>query len=104
MSERDVSYIKVEDDIVGIVGLKNVLEEMAVELAQRQKEDIGSELLNRLERNNYIPEKARESYAKALVREFRKFMGQPVAEASTGDSETKLMGKTCCCGPGPKGR
>ena len=95
MPEEDISRIKVNNSIVGIVGLKGVLEDMAKDFAHRPDEEVGPELVKRLGKENWIPEESRAKYAQALVREFRKFLGQPVDEGPSNDLEIKVLGPGC---------
>ena len=80
MSKDDVKQIKVGSHTTGIIGLENVIEEIAKEFAEKQDEEIQAELLKRLSKNNYITDRTRESYGKAFLREFNKFVGKPYAE------------------------
>ncbi len=95
MGQDDVVQIKVDGHGVGIIGLKRVMEDMAEAYAQKSDEEVGSELLSRLRRKNYIPDNAAEGYKRAFVREFRKFLGQPFEEDSSGGIEIKVLGPGC---------
>lgn len=52
MSQDDVTQIKVGGQPTGIIGLKNVLSDMAEEYGDRPDQDIMKELLNRLGKKN----------------------------------------------------
>jgi len=95
MSKDDVTQIKVGGASVGILGLKAALEDMAEQYRDRPDQEIQGELLSRLRENNYIPEKAREDYAKAFLREFKRFVGQPFEEESPEALEIKVLGAGC---------
>ncbi|MGD9041205.1 MAG: thioredoxin family protein [Desulfobacteraceae bacterium] len=95
MADDDVMQIKVDTFTVGIIGLKAVMEEMAREFADKPDEEIQSELLKRLSRRNYISNKAKDGYAKAFLREFRKFLGRPYEEGISGGLEIKVLGAGC---------
>lgn len=95
MGQDDVIQIKVDGHGVGIIGLNTVIEDMAEEFSARSDEEVGTELLKRLRRKNYIPESATESYKRAFVREFRKSLGQPSEEDSFGGIEIKVLGPGC---------
>ena len=94
MSQEDVTQIRVEAHSVGIIGLSTVLKDMAEEYADRPDEEVGEELLKRLSRKNYIPSRVRESYKKAFLREFKKFLGKPYEEEPEG-LEIKVLGPGC---------
>lgn len=85
MSENEVTQIRVKDYRVGLVGLKKILAEVAAAYAGRPDEDCREELLRRVAAGNYVPDRAREDYGRALLREFYCFLGRPVpAETSIG--------------------
>lgn len=95
MSESDIAQIKIDGQSVGIIGLKNVIEEMAEVYAEKNDDEIKTELLNRLTQRNYIPDHAKKRYGQALVREFRKFLGQPYEEDSSERLEIIVLGPGC---------
>jgi len=95
MSQNDVTKIKVGGTPVGVTGLESVMKDMAQEYGDRPDQEIQEELLSRLSKKNYIPEKAKEDYAKAFLREFRKFLGQPFEEDTAEGLEIKVLGAGC---------
>ena len=95
MSQDDVTPLRVGDTSVGIVGLKAVLEEVAGKYGEESDQKLVEELLIRLERLNYIPEKAREGYGKAFLREFKRFLGLPFQDEASGGLEIKVLGPGC---------
>ena len=95
MSKDDVMQIKVGRHTTGIIGLKNVVEEVAKEFADKQDEEIQAELLKRLSKKNYISDRTRESYGKAFLREFNKFLGKPYDEDGSEGLEIKVLGPGC---------
>ncbi|MES0445924.1 MAG: thioredoxin family protein [Desulfobacterales bacterium] len=95
MSKDDVKQIKVGSHTTGIIGLKNVVEEVAKEFAEKQDEEIQAELLKRLSKKNYISDRTRESYGKAFLREFNIFLGKPYDEDGSEGLEIKVLGPGC---------
>lgn len=95
MSENEVTQIRIKGNLVGIIGLQNIMAAMATDYQQKSDELIGSEMVRRLAVKNYIPDSARADYAKALVREFRKFMGQPVEEEAITELSVIILGEGC---------
>ncbi len=95
MSKDDVKQIKVGGHTTGIIGLKNVVEEVAKEFAEKQDEEIQDELLKRLSKKNYISDRTRESYGKAFLREFNIFLGKPYDEDDSEGLEIKVLGPGC---------
>ncbi len=95
MSEDDITRIKVNEQSVGLVGLKQAMEQMAEQYAQRPDDKVRAELINRLSRTNYIPPSARDKYGKALLREFKKFLGEPFEENNAQGVEIRVLGAGC---------
>ena len=80
MSHDDLVKIRVNQQHVGIMGLKKVLEAHGHRYAQKPDEEVEAELVKRLSKANYIPDSAKEAYGKALLREFNKYLGRPYEE------------------------
>jgi len=80
---------------VGIMGLKTVMEEMAEEYGDRPDQEVVETLLNRLGKRNYIPEKVKENYGKAFLREFKKFQGKPYEDEVQEGLVIKVLGPGC---------
>jgi len=95
MTEKQVARIKVGQFGVGIIGIKELMEEMAEGYANKDNMEIQEHMLEQLAKNNYIPSGAKEEYGRAFLREFRKFMGQPYEEESRGEVEIKILGPGC---------
>jgi len=95
MSQEDVVQIKVDRHAVGIMGMKTAMEAMAKEYADKPDDEAGSELLKRLSKKNYIPNRVKENYAKAFLREFKKFLGKPYEQEVSGGVEIKVLGQGC---------
>jgi small redox-active disulfide protein 2 len=95
MTQDEVSQIKVDGDVVGIIGLKAVMEDMAGEYGEKPDKETADELLHRLRRRNYIPDRTSESYGKAFLREFKKSLGKPFEEETPEGIEIKVLGAGC---------
>jgi hypothetical protein len=95
MSEMDVTKIRVGGSSVGIVGLKHTIESMAGEYAEKSDHEMEKELIARLGKRNYIPDRAKDEYGKAFLREFKKFLGKEVAEDGSEGLEIKVLGQGC---------
>jgi small redox-active disulfide protein 2 len=91
----DSRIINVGGVKVGINGLDQVIEAMSREYAQRDDQEVGAEMLARLERSNYFAPVARDEYAAALAREFRKALGQPYATDPDAGLEVRVLGPGC---------
>ena len=92
--ETDVSKIKVGKFSVGIVGLR-----AAVEKAEKKQfssdEDIADHLLQELKQRNYIPPKSEPDHARAFLREFKKFKGEPFEKEEPQGLEVRILGPGC---------
>lgn len=95
MAATDITQIIIGTHKVGIVGLQRAVEELAPGFAYKSDDTVAAELCKRLSKQNYIPSKARESYGRAFVREFRKFLGQPYQKDSHKILEIKVLGPGC---------
>lgn len=95
MSGSDVMQIRIKGNLIGIVGLEKAMEEMAPDYARCTDEEIGSEMIKRLSARNYIPSSAETHYAVALVREFRRSLGQPVEEEAVSGIRALVLGPGC---------
>ena len=95
MSQQDYTRIRVEDFEVGLMGLKSAIEAIASTHRDKPDEEIQQALLDRLRKKNYIPTSSLGAYGKALVREFRKHLGQPYEEAVQGALRIKALGPGC---------
>jgi small redox-active disulfide protein 2 len=96
LSQDDIVKVRINQQQIGIVGLKRVVEEMAAEAyGERPDEEVREELLKRLSKGNYIPHSAREAYGEALLREFNKSLGRPYEEPASEGLEIKVLGPGC---------
>jgi hypothetical protein len=95
VSEDKVTRINVGGHATGIIGLKSILEEVANEFAGRTDDEIKAELLNRLSQKNYISRRTIDVYGHAILREFKKFVGEPFEDTDAGGLEIKVLGPGC---------
>ena len=96
MSTEDIIQIKIGSFQVGIIGLKEVMADLASSMAAASDEEVAGELIQRLSKKNYIPEKAKAEYGRALVREFRKHLGQDVSPAQEEQGLViRVLGQGC---------
>jgi small redox-active disulfide protein 2 len=95
MTSPDVTQILVAGQRTGIIGLPQVLQEVAAEFEDRPDEEIQAELLQRLSAKNYIVDKVRDAYGRAFLREYKKFIGQPVEDDRPEVPQIKVLGPGC---------
>jgi hypothetical protein len=95
MRNDDPIQINIAGRPVGIPGFKAVLEDLAPTLAQSADDVLAQELVTRLSKTNYIPKKVKAEYGKALVRKFRRQLGQPIPEEKPAGLVIKVLGQGC---------
>jgi hypothetical protein len=95
MAGKEITKISVSNFAVSIVGLKQVIEEMAQTYSDKTDEEVASAMLERLQKDNYIPNKAKAGYGVAFVREFRKHLGQPYTDDAPRGLDIKVLGAGC---------
>jgi len=90
----DLTKIKVGNFTVGIVGLKEAVEE-AAQKDFASDEEIAIHLLQILKKKNYVPPKSEQDYARAFLREYNKFRGEPLKMEESQGLEVKILGPGC---------
>jgi small redox-active disulfide protein 2 len=94
MTTQEVTQIYLRGGLkVGLTGLAAALAEVRP-LEGRPEEEIAQALLARLRTQNYIPPTAEPEYKKALLREYKKALGEEVA-AEEGALSIKILGPGC---------
>ncbi len=94
MSEKEPSYIAIKGIRVGILGLRKVLEELST-CKGRKDEEITDLMLVKLRARNYIPYSVEAEYKAAFLREFKKFVGEPVVGEETSALNIAILGPGC---------
>ena len=95
MTNTEVDQIKIGKYRFGIVGLKRAFKEMADGHADKTDSELSGILLERLAERNYIADNVREEYRRAFLREFKKFIGEPVIDDDIEGLEIKILGAGC---------
>ncbi|MCU0588394.1 MAG: thioredoxin family protein [Syntrophobacteraceae bacterium] len=95
MPEKSITRIQVSNFGVSIVGLRELVEEMAQTHGDQPDDEVARHMIERLGALNYIPGKVRGEYGRAFVREFRKHMGQPFTEEAPRGLDVKVLGVGC---------
>lgn len=92
---QSVRQIKVGKHNTGIVGLDDILKEVAETGSRMSDADIAAKMIQRLSKKNYIPSEAYNDYGKAFIREYRKFIGESLPEEPLEQVEIKVLGAGC---------
>ena len=90
-----VTQLKIGKYRTGIVSFKESLEEVAAETNSPSDEQIISLLMEKLSKKNYIPSTETELYKNVFLREYKRFMGEPVPELPIDGIEVKVLGGGC---------
>ncbi len=94
MSEKEPSYIAIKGIRVGILGLREVLEKLSAWKGKKD-EEIADRMLVKLRARNYKPPSVETEYKQVFLREFKKFVGEPVAEEKTSILNIAILGPGC---------
>lgn len=90
-----ISQIMVGKNKIGIIGLEGFLKEMDKESLNLSDQKIGAMMLEKLSKKNYIPSAVADLYASAFLREYKKFIGEPIPETASEGIEIKVLGAGC---------
>ncbi len=95
MDTEEIAQIRVGQTTVGIVGLKAAIDQLKPVLSGSTDKEIVEALLSQLGKKNYIPEKAKDQYGQALVREFKLALGEKIAEPAFEGLTIRVLGMGC---------
>lgn len=90
-----VSQIRIGRHQTGIIGLEEALKEMAKESQGVSDQKIGAMMVEKRSKKNYIPSTVKDLYESAFLREYKKFMGEPVPVTPVEAIEIKVLGAGC---------
>jgi len=93
MSESEVRTIAVAGTRVGMVGLDGIFAGLK-ETGKAPSEELAETLVELASEQNYVPEGARAEYGRALLKEYRRYMGESVPDERTGLRIT-ILGAGC---------
>lgn len=94
MSDNDVRMITVGGKRIGMLGLDEILADLKA-AGRSPTDELGGTLLELAGRRNYIPPSARAEYAKALLIEYRRFLGEDVPPERNSALSVKILGAGC---------
>mgnify|MGYP000600798445 CR=1 FL=1 len=93
---QDHALININGNKVGVTGLKQALEEAYAKYGESfSEQELGSFLLEKLKRQNYIPAGTEQEHIRAFLREYRKYAGLPAEEEKPSGLEIKVYGPGC---------
>jgi small redox-active disulfide protein 2 len=94
MEEKDYHLVVVGDTQVGLIGLKEIFEELKSQRGTPESA-LKEMLIEKASKKNYIPNSVKEDYEKALLKEFKKFSGEKVEEEKREFLEITILGMGC---------
>jgi hypothetical protein len=94
MEEKDYHLVLVGNTQVGLMGLKEIFEEIKSQRGKAES-DLKEVLVEKVGQKNYIAPSVKQEYEKALFREFKKFLGEKVEEEKNGFLEVAILGPGC---------
>lgn len=94
MTEKDYRLVLVGNTQVGLIGLKEIFEELKKE-RDKPEAEVKTLLAQKVGRKNYIAPPVKQEYERALFREFKKFLGEKVEEEKSGLLEVTILGPGC---------
>jgi len=90
-----VFQIRIGKHQTGIIGLEEALKEMSEEKQILSDQNIGTRMVEKLSKKNYIPSTVVDAYESAFLREYKKFIGEPVPKIPVDGIEIKVLGAGC---------
>ncbi len=94
MMEKDYRLVLVGNTQVGLIGLKEIFEDLKSHRGESNA-TLKEVLVEMAAKKNYIPDAIKEDYRKALYKEFKKFLGENVAEERSEILEVIVLGPGC---------
>jgi len=90
-----VVQIRVGKHRTGVVGLEEAMKDVREECHNCSDQKIGEIMVEKLSKKNYIPSTDENLYESALLREYKKFIGEPVPKIPVNGIEIKILGAGC---------
>ena len=94
MEEKDYRLVLVGNTQVGLIGLKEIFEEIKSQRGKAES-DLKQMLVEKVGKKNYIPSSVRGEYEKPLFKEFKKFLGEKVEDKKGEFLEVTILGPGC---------
>ena len=94
--QAKISQISVGGHLTGVVGLDEAISEVAASAGKNAAEnDVASEIIRRIAKKNYIPDKLLPAYNAAVVRAYKKYLGEDVPEEPSTGLRVVILGPGC---------
>lgn len=94
--QAKISQINVGGHLTGVVGLDEAISEVAESFGKSASEDdVAREMIKRIAQRNYIPDKLLAAYGAAVIREYKKYLGEDVPEEPSAGLRVVILGPGC---------
>ncbi|MRR16595.1 MAG: thioredoxin family protein [Deltaproteobacteria bacterium] len=94
--QEKISQINVAGHLTGVIGLDEAIREAVHAMGKDASEpDAAREIIRRIAQKNYIPEKLLPDYRAAVVREYKKYLGEDVPEEPAAGLRVVILGPGC---------
>ncbi|MDP2897364.1 MAG: thioredoxin family protein [bacterium] len=94
MATEGITQLKLKTGSAGVVGLPELLEE-AQSRSFSGDDELKDFLLEGIKARNFVSPGSQDEYKEALYREYKKSIGEPLAEESRGALEICILGPGC---------
>jgi hypothetical protein len=95
MPSDSVKQLLINNRLIGIVGLEKTMTRAQATCAGKSDADISDFLIHAVSDQNYIPATARDTYAKALLRQYKIEQNIPVAPEPAEGLRIYVLGLGC---------
>ena len=95
MPENSVKQVMIDNRLIGIVGLEEAIEKAKIACPEKSDSEISDFLTSAIADQNYLPSAARETYGKALLREYKIAMNLPVDPEPLSGLNILVLGMGC---------
>ncbi len=95
MPDDSVKQVMIDNRVIGLIGLENAIAKAKTDFAGKSDSDISDYLIQAVSSKNYIPDEARDVYAKALLREYKVAQNLPVEPAPVSGLRIYVLGLGC---------
>ncbi|PKN10711.1 MAG: hypothetical protein CVU72_00280 [Deltaproteobacteria bacterium HGW-Deltaproteobacteria-7] len=94
--QAKIRQISVGGRLTGVIGLDEAISEAAGSVRKDADEtEIAQEIIRRIAGKNYIPDKLLPAYSTAVIREYKKYLGQDVEEEHSDELRVVILGPGC---------
>lgn len=92
---KDITQIRIGEHKIGIIGLKQAMEDVKEQHSQSTDEQIADLLLEKLSVKNYISSGAKEEYRNSFLREYKKLLGEFTPDDAIEGLQIRVLGAGC---------